>query len=269
MSDLHLETPRTLPMYSDFNITAQCRHLALLGDIGSAYDSRLYQFLALQVQQFDVVFFVVGNHEPYTDSDVAYAYEYAIAQLHKFEASCSGRFVLLDRARHDVDDGLTVLGCTLFSRISETQSSTVSLFVSDFSNIPGWTIAQHNALHERDVEWLNKQVDAISRDEPQRQIVILTHYSPTMAPAANDPEHLDDPRNVATAFATDLSGEMCWTAGSVKAWVFGHTHFNCDYVDEATGKRVVANQRGYGREDMYNFDADKVIELADDSITQS
>jgi len=27
-------------------------------------------------------------------------------------------------------------------------------------------------------------------------------------------------------------------------WAFGHTHFNCDFLDEV-GKRVVTNQKGY------------------------
>ena len=272
MSDLHLETPRMLPMYASFHIEPESPYLALLGDIGSAHDDRLFAFLEEQLEQFEAVFYVLGNHEPYQpeDSTKSLTREDAVAAMQRFEADAAarkeenpgtslGRFVLLDRRRYDVDDRVTILGCTLFSRIEEEQRSTVSLFVSDFSNIANWTVDAHNAAHEIDLAWLNEQVASISRDEPHRTIAILTHYSPTVLPEASDPEHAEDDRGVRSAFATDLSGEVCWTSASVELWGFGHTHYNCDFVCEA--KRVVANQRGYGREESYDFYADKVVEL--------
>lgn len=269
MSDLHLETPRTLPMYGEFHIESKCKYLALLGDIGSVYDNRLFQFLEAQLRQFEIVFYVFGNHEPYADvqNEGNNLYEDAVAVMQGFERRVSqqhdelGRFVFLNRTRYDVDDQTTILGCTLFSDISQDQAATISLFVSDFSNIPGWTVERHNTSHRQDIDWLNHQVDTISRNEPQRRIVILTHYSPSASLIANDPEHLEDSRGVLSAFVTDLSAERCWTSPMVKVWAFGHTHYNCDYVDDETGKRLVANQRGYGREDLFDFDAENVVSL--------
>ncbi|UNI23911.1 hypothetical protein JDV02_009702 [Purpureocillium takamizusanense] len=386
MSDLHLETPRLLPMYGAFAaIPPRAPYLALLGDIGNARDPRLYAWLEAQLQQFDVVFYVLGNHEPYRldddddddgggglaygrellprgrddddepqqeeeEEEVRGGYEDAARAMRRFEHAMEekrresaaaaaaaaaardaqhgdeegrrrpsmGRFVFMDRRRFDISDDVTVLGCTLFSHITPEQRSTASLFVSDFSSIPSWTVDGHNACHARDLAWLNKQVralcdtdaaaaasgsattnssnsitsdittsttssnatnttaptvqDAVSppRNRRRRRILILTHHSPTSDPRANNPEHLDDPRGVQTAFVTDLRGQPCWrsrggggggSGSAVAAWAFGHTHFNCDFVDEVTGTRVVANQRGYGREDAYDFDAEKVIEI--------
>lgn len=344
MSDLHLETPRFLPMYNTFTITPHAPHLALLGDIGNAHDPRLYAFLETQLRQFEIVFYVLGNHEPYQldydDHSTALraygddddplpeqeqeqrqeqqGYEDAVRAMRRFEdaveeerrgeiardgsgKASTGRFVFMDRRRFDISDKVTILGCTLFSHITPEQHPTASLFVSDFSSIPSWTVDAHNACHARDVAWLNDQVRALSASPPppvaqgaqqkqqpqqqqqrreqkqRRRILILTHHSPTSDPRANDPEHLDDPRGVQSAFVTDLRGEPCWrSGGAVAAWAFGHTHFNCDFFsvdddindddggggDGATkGKRVVANQRGYGREDAYDFDAGKVIEI--------
>ena len=266
-------------MYSDFRIEPRSPYLALLGDIGNAHDHRLLDFLEQQLRQFKIVFYVLGNHEPYngTLGD-------AISRIEDFEVSVSarrrkanaeqqhpgagaapsiGQFVLLNRRRFDICDAVSVLGCTLFSNIAASQRGTVSLFVSDFSAISGWTVDAHNAAHRADLEWLNNQVESISRDEPRRTIVILTHHSPTCLPNANDPEHLEDSRGVSTAFTTDLACETCWTSSSVGVWAFGHTHYNCDFVDSATGKRVVANQRGYGRDDdIFDFDGDKTISLS-------
>lgn len=272
MSDLHLETPRMLPMYTEFHIEPKCPYLALLGDIGSAHDARLFAFLEEQLVQFEVVFYVLGNHEPYQpeDSPDDATREDAVSAMQNFEADVNarrgetagpslGRFVFLDRRRYDIDDRVTILGCTLLSQVTESQSSTVSLFVSDFFNISNWTVDAHNEAHKADLAWLNEQVESISRDGTHRTIVILTHYSPTVLLEAIDPEDAEDSRGVQSAFVTDLSGEACWTSPSVQLWGFGHTHYNCDFVHG--GKRVVANQRGYGREEMFDFYEDKVVEV--------
>lgn len=267
MSDLHLETPRFLPIYESFTIQSRAPYLALLGDIGLVHDDRLFAFIDAQLQQFKVVFYVLGNHEPYELDELQnQQYQDAVTKMEDWQTLLTrtstlqrGKFVFLNRTRYDIDDRITILGCTLFSRISERQQSTISMFVSDFSHIPGWTAEQHNIAHDRDVVWLNAQVEGITETEPKRQVIILTHYSPTMASEANDEEHLEDPRNVLSAFVTDLSQEVCWKSPIVKVWAFGHTHHNCDYVDVKSGKRVVSNQRGYGREDIFDFDSDKVV----------
>ncbi|OAQ58616.1 Ser/Thr protein phosphatase [Pochonia chlamydosporia 170] len=271
MSDLHLETPRFLPMYESFRIEPKSPYLALLGDIGLVHDQRLFSFIESQLHQFRVVLYVFGNHEPYERDETPQqaTYQDAIEQMEHFQTLVNngsdqrkGKFVFLNRSRYDVDDSITILGCTLFSHISENQQSTASLFVSDFSNIPSWTVQQHNAAHEQDLAWLNTQVTEISQQEPHRRIVILTHYCPTLVAEAHDPEHLEDSRNVMSAFATDLCDQPCWKSSAVRVWVFGHTHHNCDYVEAGTGKRVVSNQRGYGREDIFDFDSDKVVVLS-------
>jgi hypothetical protein len=61
---------------------------------------------------------------------------------------------------------------------------------------------------------------------------------------------------------TDLSKEPCWISPSVKLWAFGHTHFNCDFIDPETGKRVLANQRGCRRSEADGFEPEKVVVIA-------
>lgn len=259
-------------MYNGIQIKPRARHLALFGDIGIAADDNLFDFLTRQLCQFEVVFYVLGNHEPYSGS-----YEDAVARMEAFGKSIAsrreveqrdedshvslGRFVFLNRRRFDLSSEVTILGCTLFSHISDEQRDTVSLSVSDFSNIVSWSVDRHNAAHRAGLAWLNAEVDAIARDEPQRSVVVLTHYSPTAGPEANDPEHVQDSRGVRSAFVTDLQEEPCWMSPLVKVWGFGHTHYNSGFIDGETGKLIVANQRGYGREDISNFDGDKTIEI--------
>ncbi|KAK1481971.1 calcineurin-like phosphoesterase [Colletotrichum abscissum] len=42
---------------------------------------------------------------------------------------------------------------------------------------------------------------------------------------------------------------------------FGHTHFNCDFVDEATGKRLYTNQKGYWQEHSPGFREGNVVHV--------
>ena len=82
-----------------------------------------------------------------------------------------------------------------------------------------------------------------------------------MLEAANDPRQLQDVAQVRSAFVTDLSDQVCWTSANVRLWAFGHAHFNCDFEDLGTKKRVVANQKGYRRTELETFDVSKVVRV--------
>jgi len=56
MSGLHLE-------YETFEIPPKAPFLAVLGDIGVTIDSKLFTFLQKQLSQFQVVSYLLGNHE--------------------------------------------------------------------------------------------------------------------------------------------------------------------------------------------------------------
>jgi Calcineurin-like phosphoesterase len=261
ISDLHLESP---PAYDVYDIPALAPYLCLLGDIG---DSRrfedLLKFLSKQLKKFEIVFFVLGNHEPYHGR-----WSQVKTRLSLFAESIDGRrkkektlgkFVLLDQTRYDLNDYVTVLGCTLHSYILDKQLEYVSMGLNDFHNIEDWDVHMHRKAHESDLQWLNEQVRSISHTEPKRKIIILSHHSPVFGGQATDPKHAES--LYTSGFSTDLSGEECWKNSSVKVWAFGHTHFNCDYRDEETGKRVMTNQRGYYSAQAPGFDLEKVVTL--------
>ncbi|RDW90107.1 Ser/Thr protein phosphatase superfamily [Aspergillus mulundensis] len=260
LSDLHLENPRA---YDLFDIPPRAPYLALLGDIGTVKDDELFTFLTSQLQKFDIVFFLLGNHEPYGSNwlDVR-------NRVRKFSEDVSqrrvqetglGEFVFLDQTRYDISDDVTVLGCTLNSRVPESQAENVSYRLNDFYYISDWTVEAHSAAHEANRKWLNEQVSQISASKPHQKIVVFTHHSPTVDPVASDPAHANSP--ISSAFSTDLSGETCWEKPQVRLWAFGHTHYNCDYTEQRTGKRVVANQRGYYFAQAAAFDPEKVVHI--------
>jgi len=256
LSDLHLEEPKS---YDTFEIIPMAPYLALIGDIGCAKDPEYLSFLERQLSKFKIVFLVLGNHEPFHNS-----WATTKQRLRQFEKEIAvknsdgnlGSFLVTDQTRYDISPNLTVLGCTLFSGISPSQKESVSLDFSDFRRIENWTVEDHNKAFLEDLSWLNSQVKSITDTEPDRRIVILTHHSPTTSPESINPAHSQS--KISWGFSTDLSGEVCWTSRNVKVWVFGHTHFNCDFIDNDTGKRVVTNQRGH---EAAGFDEKMCIEL--------
>lgn len=97
MSDLHLETH---PSYDHFDLQQTAPYLALLGDIGHVGDERLFNFLEKQLERYWVVYFLLGNHEPYFMSlAVAKAKVNAFAEkMKRLNAkSTIGKFVFLDQ----------------------------------------------------------------------------------------------------------------------------------------------------------------------------
>jgi predicted phosphodiesterase len=247
VSDLHLETPLTKPQYASFRLHAEADNLFLLGDIGLVVDAGLFQFLRriLEQNRGCHIFYVLGNHEPYQTT-----YEHACKLLRNFEQEAENdfgsRFRFLCRDRYNLNETITILGCTLWSAVQHKQESDIASRSTDLNSergIQNWTLERHREEHEEDLAWLNSQVSSIERDESHRQIIIATHYSPTTDPRASDPRHGGS--SVSSSFVTDLSQESCWLSPAVKLWTFGHTHYNCSFREEKTGKLVVTNQRGY------------------------
>jgi hypothetical protein len=113
----------------------------------------------------------------------------------------------------------------------------------DFKDTLRWTVDDHNLAHQSDLRWLNDQVAKIEREEPERKIVIFIYHSPCGNARANNPKHQGS--EVSSGFVTDLRDEGCWKISAVRMWAFGHTHYNCDFEEEVTGKKVLANQKGY------------------------
>lgn len=267
ISDLHLEVGK---QYSSYTFPA-CAPFLLLGwDIGRLVDYDEYlRFIELQASRFRKIFLVLGNHEFY-----GLDYESGLKKAQELtkEPTLSGKLVLLHRTRwDDPNSSLTILGCTLWSRIPEEVCDLVETKINDFKRIQGWTSHRHNAVHAEEVQWLHDQVaHTATCDSPlgERRILIATHHAPCIEGTSRP----TDSSNLWTsAFATDLLDQHDWNV--VQVWAFGHTHYSTDM--SRNGVRLVANQRGYvlpgsstqqpagksSRRNPDKFDPEKVVTL--------
>ncbi|GAB0134035.1 hypothetical protein EsDP_00002421 [Epichloe bromicola] len=263
LSDLHLESPKAYDLY---NIPPKAPYLALLGDIGNvvAHKDDILAFLTRHLCQFKAILFVLGNHEAYHAS-----WEETIAVLRAFEEqverdSSLGHFAVLDRGTYRPPGSDTViLGCSLFSHVPKESQMAIEMGLNDFFHIKGWTVADHNDAHRRDLTWLNDEVAKLEDHHNVTDIIILTHWSPSRLPGVVDPKHMRSP--ITSGFSTNLVNERCFNSTKVKVWAFGHTHYNCDIkIERGSGAgmlRLLANQRGYYFAQADGFDVEKTIPL--------
>ncbi|OJZ84724.1 hypothetical protein ASPFODRAFT_34948 [Aspergillus luchuensis CBS 106.47] len=261
LSDLHLEVNQ---QYSSYEIPACAEHLILAGDIGRLTDYEEYRnFLQKLTDRFKLVFLVLGNHEFYIER-----FETGIERAKRLEQdpALNGRLIVLPQKRYDVPgSNVSILGCTLWSKVPKESADIVQSKVKDFQKIANWSVDDHNARHDSDYSWLMKEIRAIRQKNEaagkrsrQRSILVVTHHAPSLQ-GTSSPKHAQSPWSV--AFGTDI---LSGIPDGVKVWVFGHTHYTTDFMEK--GVRVVSNQRGYmlpwsdSKKDS-GFDVRKVIQL--------
>ncbi|CDM37579.1 unnamed protein product [Penicillium roqueforti FM164] len=234
LSDLHLEVNQ---QYTSFDVPVVSKYLLLAGGIG----------------------LILGNHEFYGGS-----FELAFETVRRLEQepSLNGRLILLHQRRYDIPDShVTVLGFTFWSNIPENSRDIVHYKIQDFQKIKDWTVDEHNAAHESDLNWLRNEVQSIYNNHKtnptelsKRSILVATHHAPAMH-RTSSPQHAKNPWSA--AFATDLLSQP-WNG--VKNWVFGHTHYSTEFKER--GIRVVSNQRSYilpWSNEANGFDSGNVI----------
>lgn len=122
MSDLHLETH---PSYSSFTFPQTAPYLALLGYIGHIANNQFFSFLESQLSRCSAAFFLLGSHGPYHLS-----FRIAKAKIRDFQGKIKkrpllGELIFLNQTRYDITSDITILGCTLFSRISPKQEFAI------------------------------------------------------------------------------------------------------------------------------------------------
>lgn len=265
LSDLHLEINQ---QYQSYEIPPCADYLILAGDIGRLADYDSYrEFLQKQTQQFKLVFLVLGNHEFYNGT---YTRGMQRARQLEQEPSFDGRLVILNQRRYDVPDScITILGCTLWSKIPHESKDVVQAKIKDFRKIKDWTVDHHNTCHDSDLAWLLEEIHSINQVDKtvkkrsqKRSILVVTHHAPSME-RTSSPQHARSPWS--SAFGTDILSQQSSSLDGIRVWVFGHTHYTTDFRER--GVRVVSNQRGYAlpwndsKDAKSGFDVRKVIHM--------
>ncbi len=255
ISDVHLEENKLDDVFSA--LPRKARKLIIAGDVvnfrSSMAREKLIAFLTVCCRSvpgergYDMVFYVLGNHEHYSFADVCSA---SIASSIKSLESLFGNLKVLENEHYVFEAEKTILfGATLWSNVKS---------VAFPSNIP---IYVHNDIYNKNMnitqsQWVYKHYEAINALERVIQfarylgykLVVVTHYAPIFNVALN-PRHHGDAKN--EFYCTDLSRYF----GSVDLWIFGHTSHNCDVTIDGT--RIYSNQYKV-HDDSYRKDSVRV-----------
>ncbi|KAI7474817.1 hypothetical protein KC367_g779 [Hortaea werneckii] len=171
LSDIHLDRL----LYQHVPIEPAALILLIIGDIGRFDDYDQYRdFLVHQSAHYEKAILVAGNHEFYSSSRTE---GLEAAERLVREQKMNSKLLFLNQARFDVPNtNVTILGCSLHSPIAPDYTK----LTHDFARIKDWRVADHNSEHERDLAWLKTTIADCFKEQPQRKIVVATHYAPAV-----------------------------------------------------------------------------------------
>lgn len=240
VSDLHLEHD------PDWRLPAtEADVLVLAGDIAPGLRG-----LGAFFKHGKPVLYVPGNHEYYGENLPGLA---AAMRLYAKPAGIT----LLEQDEVQID-GVRFLGATLwtdFALFGEARRDQAIAYadkhLNDYITIRnghgGWLTARQSAeLHATAVAWLAQKLE-----QPfAGSTVVITHHGPHPGSA----HRRADGHLLNGAFVSDLTRLM----GRAQLWIHGHVHHSFDYTVQDT--RIVANPKGYGKENK-SFVPDYVVEV--------
>ena len=151
-----------------------------------------------------------------------------------------------------------ILGTTLWSEIPDHLYQTAASSMNDYNlsynhskgETPRKLTPRETTLEfRRSFAWLQEQLQKV--ESKNLTAIILTHHTPLLK-GTSDPKY--DGSELTPCFSTDLGQLMQRYAKHIKAWAAGHTHYNFDLTHDASGVRVLSNQRGYKTGSKVGYD---------------
>lgn len=259
-SDTHIERIDPTIIQSDSTwqkvATINSDIVVLAGDIGNPHQKNYWSFIDYVSRRCKIVLLTTGNHE-YWGNKIE---ETDLLIRKKIKDYSNVRF--LQRTFTIIDDTV-FLGCTLWSYIPPEFSKPLEGWAGDFKSIEECkNVEIFNSWHFRDLEWLVNSIFSFRKQG--FQVVVLTHYTPSIELNFNP---AFDVSPTAFAFSSDLSILYPY----VKAWIYGHTHFDYSNQHKYTigdyQTLFMSNQRGYPDKVRRNYRPDFSVRL--DNIKNS
>jgi hypothetical protein len=236
-SDIHLEVMELdgdLASDEDFQmiIEPDAPVLVLAGDILTTKTRCASLFLDWVSRKFEHVFWIMGNHEYYSNVQIPMK-----EILAYYRSMCPQNVHILDNETYELDDVLFI-GSTLWSYIPEEDRPEVHQYLNDYRMIYNSTHykitpVETSFWHVNNVKFLQETLN----QNPNKKCVIITHHCP-INQGTSHPQFEGKVTN--QAYASNITLE---NTENLKLWICGHTHHN--FMIQRKNYLVTSNQFGY------------------------
>ena len=249
-SDLHLNSWPEKNINFEKIIEPVAPAIVLCGDIGQPDSSLLKLFFKWLSEQFKSVFWIPGHHEmmdvwAYNLTGKRKSYEEVINQM-RLVINQWPNIHILNREKFITDDGIILLGCPLWSRLTSLSEEAF--------NDPIYKDITHH--YEEDIKWLNYEIKMASAP-----IVICTHYPPSNS--LMNEIVLHKPLTVNYALESEMlirSPGLTWISGYLHKYV--EVKKECATAEGVIGSTlIVINPRGYPDDINVGYRTDAVIRV--------
>ncbi|MFA7084581.1 MAG: metallophosphoesterase [Arcobacteraceae bacterium] len=251
---LHLTTHQSVttffkPIFTDNNSRDIGDVLIIAGDIGHYNHQNIEVLKIFQKEFYRYVICVLGNHDYYLiDSDARYSFEnnsFKRVENIKTLINNEENIYCLDGNIIEID-GIKFGGCDSWYDNSYMQKY-FAIFDKNYINLL-WK----QYMNDSRLIYGIKNFDDISIIEKEKLNkiyqscdVMITHVNPSF-----DEQHIDRKyhNNPSNSFFT-FNGSSFYQNGSMKYWVFGHTHDSIEY--KIGNIKFLCNPLGYPHESEY------------------
>ena len=250
-SDIHLEFGALEAPMPEGEVLILAGDITLIGALdpeGDLYDpgavvrDRTFAFLEQCRDNFERVFYLIGNHEPY---------HYDLTRTPHIIRRWLTAVELLENRALALSEDVILVGGTLWTDMNKGRDAmAVGNTMNDFRII---SIADEEDRHGGHTRLFRPQ-DAMARFEktkgciaetaranPDKTIVVATHHAPSVQ-GLNVEHTRDAADSINAAYYTDLHA-FIEGLPNIKWWLHGHTHLQKAYrIGQC---HVLSNARGY------------------------
>lgn len=250
LSDLHLEM-RPNDININTIIIPSANILALVGDIGSPFDQNFNEFIKWCSNNYEIVFFIPGNHEYYNNKGI----DINTINIELNRICNQYRNVIFLYNTIYIYNKYCFIGTTLWSFIPDEHKKDLSHMINDYRYIfketnVQITVEDTNCEYYKNKNFIEKSIEYAIQNKLSP--VILTHHTPSFV-KTSAPQYENGISKY--AFSTKLE---C-TPGIIRLWCCGHTHYN--FHSNCEGYEMFSNQYGYGKNGIKGYSNNKIIYL--------
>jgi len=225
-----------------------CDNIILAGDIVPFVRTGLLERVCKNLRKLfkGLIIYVPGNHEYYTSLN-------ALRDVHNMEELRTTAWLIMEKygvkmLDNDILDvgNIRIIGSTLWSNTPPEVEELINDYKMITRNNRLLTTQDTALMHIDAVEFIE---DELRKCKVMNKIpLVVTHHAPLLA-GTSDPKYGDPDRIINKAFASDLSGRLITLEDEIdnieipSIWIFGHTHWSCDFMYGKT--RIISNAKGY------------------------